>query len=258
MISTMDNLFDIKEKWALITGASRGLGKALAEGFASADSNLILLARDQIALEREASRLTQLYSVQTFVLPTDISSPEQIENSLKSLKEKSIEVDILVNNAGILKRSPFLEHSLEDWQAVFDTNVRGTFLISQIIAETMKLRNSGRIINIASILAVSGGLNVCSYASAKGATMQLTKAMSNELAPFNINVNSIAPGYFETDMTVPLQQNSVRKNALLARIPSGRFGKPHELVGPAIFLASRASSYVTGETIFVDGGWTGF
>jgi len=164
-------------------------------------------------------------------------------------------IDILVNNAGTIRRAPAADSTLEDWNAVLETNLSSVFRLSQLAGRTMLAQGSGKIINIASLLTFQGGVFVPSYAAAKGGVGQLTKALANEWASRGVNVNAIAPGYIETDNTAALRADPVRSRQILERIPAGRWGKPADLAGAAVFLASRASDYLHGHVLVVDGGW---
>jgi 2-deoxy-D-gluconate 3-dehydrogenase len=166
-------------------------------------------------------------------------------------------VDILVNNAGIIRRAPAVEHSDEDWDAVIEINLTAVFRLCRAAGAHMLARGSGKIVNIASLLSFQGGINVPSYSAAKGGVAQITKALANEWAGRGVNVNAIAPGYMRTENTRPLFQNEERRQAILERIPAGRWGEPEDLCGAAVFLASRASDYVHGHVLVVDGGWMG-
>jgi len=164
-------------------------------------------------------------------------------------------IDILVNNAGIIRRSPAVDHSEEDWQAIINVNLSSVFRLTQHAGRHMIAKGRGKIINIASLLTFQGGITVPSYAAAKGGVGQLTKAFANEWASKGVNVNAIAPGYFATDNTEALQKNPERSRQILERIPAGRWGEPEDLAGAAVFLASAASNYVHGHILVVDGGW---
>lgn len=239
--------FGLSGKTALITGASRGLGRAAAQALSSAGASVVLVGRDTKALEETRSTI----SGEATIIEADVTSTSDRERVFASMGP----VDILVNNAGIIRRNPVLDYTREDWDAVISADLTAVFEWSQAAARRMKENGGGKIINIASILSFFGGINVVAYAAAKGGVAQLTKEMANELAKYNIAVNAIAPGYFNTDATEQLRKNSERMNALLSRIPMGRFGNPEELAGAFVFLASKASDYVTGHILTVDGGF---
>jgi 2-deoxy-D-gluconate 3-dehydrogenase len=185
----------------------------------------------------------------------DLSDPSRALGVVQQAEQNLGPVDILVNNAGVIHRSPVLDYQEADWERVMSVNLKSVFLLSQAVARGMRERRRGKIIQIASLLSFQGGLNVAAYAASKGAVAQLTKAMANELAPHGVNVNAIAPGYIETDGTAALLQDTARNRQITERIPAGRWGKPEDLVGACIFLASAASDYVHGTLLLVDGGW---
>ena len=164
-------------------------------------------------------------------------------------------VDILVNNAGIIRRAPAIEYSAKDWDEVMAVNSRAVFFLCQAAARDMLRRKAGKIVNVASLLSFQGGVIVPAYSASKGAVAQLTKALANEWAPLGINVNAIAPGYMATDNTRALRDDPARSKAILDRIPAGRWGEPEDVAGAAVFLSSRASDYVNGHVLVVDGGW---
>ncbi|HEY4047631.1 MAG TPA: SDR family oxidoreductase, partial [Acidobacteriaceae bacterium] len=185
----------------------------------------------------------------------DLAKPVEITALWEAVKDSFGAIDILVNNAGTIHRSPAEEYALEDWQRVLDVNLSSVFLLSQLCGKEMITRGRGKIINIASLLAFQGGIRVPAYAASKGGVALLTKALSNEWAAKGVQVNAIAPGYFRTENTLPLQNDEVRNRQILERIPAQRWGEPEDLAGAAVFLASPASNYITGEVLVVDGGW---
>lgn len=247
--------FSLRGKKALVTGAARGLGRSIALGLAEAGADLFLLDRHfewEVAAEiRQMDRIC-------FTLETDLVAVGQ--NQAKEIIAQSIDqmngLDILVNNAGIIRRKPTIEYSENDWQAVLDVNLNSTFYLSQA-AGLYFLNNSikGKIINLASMLSFQGGFMVSSYTATKSALAGLTKALANEWAPYGINVNAIAPGYFITEVTAGIRSEATRNQAVLDRIPAGRYGDPSELKGLVVFLASSASDYMHGTIVPIDGGW---
>lgn len=248
------SLFDLTGRTAIVTGASRGLGSAAAEALAEAGANVVLVGRHAETLEPVGARLRG-HGVRTMTAVCDMSSPDDIRRTAAEAGEQFGAIDILVNNAGIIRRSPAEQYSLEDWNAVMAVNTTGVFVMAQEIGRGMIERGAGKIINIASLLSFSGGLNVVGYTASKSAIGGITRALANEWARHGVNVNAIAPGYFHTEATEALRQNTERYNTLLARIPAGRWGNPDDLKGAVLFLASRASDYVNGHTLVVDGGW---
>src|SRR5208337_4710181 len=185
----------------------------------------------------------------------DVSDPKVCEDLVETTVRELGSIDILVNNAGIIRRQPAAEFSAKNWSDVIEINLNAVFRFCQLAGRHMLAQGGGKIINIASLLSFQGGILVPSYAAAKGAVAQLTKALANEWAPRNVNVNAIAPGYMATDNTSALRADPVRSAAILARIPMGRWGLPSDLAGAAVFLASEASNYVQGHVLVVDGGW---
>ncbi|MBS1910825.1 MAG: SDR family oxidoreductase [Bacteroidetes bacterium] len=250
----MPTLFDCSGRTAIITGASRGLGAAAAQALAGAGANVALVGRDLGALEEQAS-LAEAQGVTAMTIVCDVGHHHEIPAAVAKARACFGAIDILVNNAGIIRRSPAEQYSLEDWNDVIGVNTTAAFLMAQETGREMIARGYGRIINIASLLSFSGGLNVVAYTASKSAIAGVTRALANEWGRHGVNVNAIAPGYFHTDATAALQQNTERYNALLARIPAGRWGDPADLQGAIVFLASAASTYVNGHILAVDGGW---
>jgi len=246
-------LFDLSGKVAVVTGAGRGLGKAMAVGLAMAGADLALVIH-QSSAEETVSEITRL-GRRAAVIRADLG----VEDEVRRVVEESLQafgaIDILVNNAGIIRRAPAAEHSLSDWQDVIDLNLKSVFLLSQWAGRHMLERGSGKIINVASMLSFQGGIFVPGYTASKHAVAGLTKAFANEWAGKGVQVNAIAPGYIETDNTEALRKDPVRNRQILERIPAGRWGRPEDLIGPVIFLASPASDYMNGHVLCVDGGW---
>ncbi|MBN1350482.1 2-dehydro-3-deoxy-D-gluconate 5-dehydrogenase KduD [candidate division KSB1 bacterium] len=244
--------FDLKEKVALVTGASRGIGQAIAGGFAAAGANLAIVARS--SLEKTAALIT-LQNRRCLALNADFQHTSAADEIIEAVLLEYGRIDILVNNAGMIRRTPAVDYSLKDWDDVMNVNIRTLFRLCQAVGKIMLKQEAGKIINIASLLSFSGGINVPAYAASKGAVAQLTKALANEWASRNINVNAIAPGYIITENTAALRKSAKRNQEITERIPAGRWGMPEDLVGTAIFLASEASDYVHGSVLVVDGGW---
>ncbi|WP_236838515.1 2-dehydro-3-deoxy-D-gluconate 5-dehydrogenase KduD [Caldalkalibacillus salinus] len=249
---SIENMFSLKGKTALVTGARTGIGQAIAVGLAQAGANLILLGhRDNM---QETSQLVSEAGVKSQTVLLDLSKPDKVAPFCQDLLAEH-RVDILVNNAGIIRREPAVDFSYDNWESVIDTNLNALFVLSQHIAKPMLERGYGKIINIASLLSFQGGITVPSYAASKHAVAGLTKALANEWAQKGIQVNAIAPGYISTNNTQALRENEERNAAILSRIPTGRWGEPDDLAGAAVFLASPASNYVNGHVLVVDGGW---
>ena len=247
------DLFRLDGKVALVTGAASGLGESIAVALASAGAQVAVHGNRRTADETAAKIGSGAAAFQA-----DLSSPDGAQTLFDAVLERFGRVDILVNNAGTISRAAAEETMLEDWMRVLQVNVTSAFQLSQLVARDVFARQgTGKIINIASLLSFQGGIRVPAYATSKGGLAQLTKALANEWAPRGIQVNAIAPGYFATTNTEALQADETRNRQILERIPAGRWGKPQDLAGAALFLASSASDYVTGTVLTVDGGWMG-
>jgi 2-dehydro-3-deoxy-D-gluconate 5-dehydrogenase len=246
--------FRLTRDVAIVTGASRGLGRAMAEALAEAGSNVILAARDEKTLETVAKGIRSL-GVTALVVPTDVTK----EGDLDRLVERSVKefgrIDILVNNAGATFRCPAMDFSIEDWDRVIAVNLRSVFLLSQKVARVMARQRGGRIINVASMTSEVGVPTIPPYAASKGGIRQLTKALAVEWAQHSIRVNAVGPGFFRTDMTETLYHDPDRHDKIINRVAIKRWGKPEDLKGAVVYLASKASEYVTGQILYVDGGY---
>lgn len=250
----MNNLFDLKGKVAVVTGGSRGLGKEMALGLASAGADVVIIAR---SVSSELLQEIEEQGVKTLGINFDLSKFEEYDSMIEEIVQKMGKIDILVNNAGVQRRHPSVEFPKEDWDFVMNINANSVFLLCQKVGRMMILQGSGKIINLASLLSFQGGYTVPAYAASKGAVIQFTKSLANEWASLGVNVNCIAPGYMATNMNTALMEDSKRSSQIMDRIPAGRWGKPEDTKGAAIFLASRASDYIHGHTIAIDGGWLG-
>jgi 2-dehydro-3-deoxy-D-gluconate 5-dehydrogenase len=249
-MSVLD-LFKLDGKTALVTGARRGIGKAMAVALAEAGADIIGVSKTLEAgsdVEREVTALGRKFRGYA----CDFAKRESVYGFLREI---TTPVDILVNNAGTILRKPAAEHPDEYWDQIIETDLNSQFVISREIGKTMLARGAGKIIFTASLLTFQGGITVPGYAASKGAIGQLTKALANEWAPRNVQVNAIAPGYVETDNTSALRADPQRASAILSRIPANRWGAPDDFKGATVFLASPASDYVTGSILVVDGGW---
>lgn len=245
--------FNLKDKVAIVTGASKGLGQGIALGLADAGANIVgvdILDMAQTKAEVEALNRNFLD------IKADLINIEPIQKIIDETVEQFNKIDILVNNAGIIRRADAIEFSEKDWDDVMNINIKTLFFFSQAVAKRYIEQGSpGKIINIASLLSFQGGIRVPSYTASKTAVMGITRLLANEWARYNININAIAPGYMVTDNTAPLRKDKERSKAILDRIPAEKWGEPEDLQGVAVFLASEASNYINGYTIAVDGGW---
>lgn len=248
--------FQLDGKTAVVTGAGRGIGRALAIGLAEAGADVALLSRTDEDLKGTAAAIEDL-GRQALVLPTDVTDREQVHRAITNVKSKWGKIDILVNNAGMNIRSRALEVTDDEWQTIMDTNLKSAFMMSQEAGKVMKEQESGgKIINIASVAGQVALRTGVVYASTKAALMQMTKVLAMEWGQYGINVNAIGPWYFKTPLTEKLLSDEAYVNDILAVTPLKRIGELPELVGPAVFLSSDAGNYVTGQTLFVDGGMT--
>ena len=247
-------IFDLSGKVGLITGAGRGLGRVFAQNLASAGADVVLASRTRSELETAAEEVAAL-GRKALPVVADVTQPEQVEAMVAVALERFGQIDILVNNAGMNIRKPVLEYPVEEFDQVLNLNLRSYFLVARKVGRHMVERRYGRVINITSILAAIGLPNQAAYATSKGGVTQLTKVMAIEWAPYHVTVNCIGPTYFETELTRPLYQDPERKSFIESRTPMGRWGQLAELHGAAIFLASDAAGFITGQTLFVDGGW---
>ncbi len=250
----MQELFDLSGKTALVTGASRGLGQAMAIALAKAGADVICLGSRPGSAD-ETVKIIQELGVKSWAYSADLSNEKELNLVLKEVDKQHSFVEILVNNAGTIERYPAIDTPLDSWKRVLDINLTAPFIIAQHFAREMVKNGKGKIINTASLLSFSGGITVPSYASSKHGIAGLTKALANEWAQYGIQVNAIAPGYFKTDNTQALQDNEERFAQISTRIPTGKWGEPGQLAGAAVFLASKASDYINGHVLTVDGGW---
>ena len=251
----MPSLFDLTGRTALITGSVRGIGFSLAEGLGEAGATVIVNGRQQPAVDEAVVRLrAKGYEARGAVF--DVAGEAAVIAAFEAFDKEGVEVDILINNAGIQFRKPMVELELKDWQRVLDTNLTAAFIVGREAAKRMIARGrGGKIINIASLVSEAARATVAPYTAAKGGIKMLTRSMAAEWARFNIQANSIGPGYILTEMNTALIENPEFDAWVKASNPAGRWGKPEELVGTAVYLASNASNYVNGQIIYVDGGW---
>ena len=250
----LHELFSLDGKRALVTGASRGLGRAIAEGLAAAGADVVCASTRRGGTDETAGAVRGL-GREAWQVEADLADRGAVLAMADEAERLAGAVDILVNNAGTIRRAPAAEYPLEQWDEVVRTNLDAVFVLCQRLGRGMVARGAGKIINIASLLSFSGGILVPAYTASKHAVAGLTKALANEWAARGVQINAIAPGYFRTDNTRALRDNSARASEISGRIPAGRWGKPEDLAGAAVFLASRASDYVNGHVLVVDGGW---
>ncbi|GGG08849.1 2-dehydro-3-deoxy-D-gluconate 5-dehydrogenase KduD [Paenibacillus abyssi] len=245
--------FDLSGKTAVVTGAGRGLGKAIALGLAEAGADVVLVTNRSSAddVKREIEALGR----RALAVQADVGDRSQLPGIIEQALQHFGRIDILVNNAGIIRRTPAVDHAYTDWQEVLDVNLNSVFTLCQLAGKEMIRQGSGKIINIASMLSFQGGITVPGYTASKHAVAGLTKALANEWASKGIQVNAIAPGYMSTDNTEALRDDPVRSKQILERIPAGRWGELQDMKGPAVFLASSAADYMNGHILCVDGGW---
>jgi len=247
------NPFDLSGKVALVTGANTGLGQGMAIALAEAGADIALIGRSEPT--ETLAKIAEI-GVKSHSILTDLGNADAVGDIVAEAVSELGRADILVNNAGIIKRNEAIDFTPTEWDSVMDVNLRTLFFLSQAFARHLVAEDkAGKIINIASMLTFQGGIRVPSYTASKSAVGGLTKALANEWAGHNINVNAIAPGYFATNNTAALQADEKRNTEILGRIPSGRWGNPSDMGGAIVFLASSASDYVQGITLPVDGGW---
>jgi len=249
--------FRLDGRVALVTGASRGLGAAMAAALAGAGADVVLHASERPA-EATAAAIRERSGRRVVLLTADLAVPAAANQLVAQAIAAHGRLDILVNNAGTIRRRPASDHTDEDWDTVVAVNLSSVFRLCRAAGRHMlERRQGGKIVNIASLLSFQGGLTVPGYAAAKGGVAQLTKSLANEWAAHHINVNAIAPGYMVTDNTTALREDPIRARQILERIPAGRWGEPGDLGGAVVFLASSAADYVHGHILVVDGGWMG-
>ena len=250
----MSDLFSLKGRIALVTGSAQGLGYTIARGMQDAGATVVFSDVSAGALEKTLAALkAEGREAHGYVF--DISDEAQAAAAVSAIEQEVGPIDILVNNAGIHRRSPLIDMPVENWRKVIDVNLSGAFIVGRAVARGMIARGYGKIINIASLNALMVRPNIGNYCAAKGGIVTLTKSMATEWGAYHINVNAIGPGYFLTDLTKPLSEDPAFDEWVKSEVPLRRWGDPKDLVGVAVMLASPASDYISGQTIYVDGGW---
>lgn len=247
--------FSLKGKCGLVTGAGSGIGKGMATGLAEAGAKVALAGRNIEKLDKTAAEMTTS-GLDAVPFQVDMAQPDSISNLVDSVLNETGKIDFLFNNAGMIHRAPAEDFPIEEWENMIKVNLTGPFLLSQAVARHMIEKGiKGSIVNTSSLIAVFGGVTVPAYAATKGGLTQLTKSMCNDFAKYGIRVNAIGPGWVKTEMTEAIQNNPERFQAISSRIPLGRWADPEDLAGLAVFLASEASAYISGQVIFIDGGY---
>lgn len=248
------SMFSLNDKVAIVTGAGRGLGAAMAKGLAEAGAS-VLVADIDLSMAADTAHTIEKLGVKALPVKVDVGDASDVQKMVDTAVQSFGTVDILINNAGINRRNPCIDMSEEDWDAVIRVNLKGTFLCAREVGKILVPKKSGKVINITSLLSIVAQPNRGPYASSKGAVSQLTKVLALEWAPYNINVNAIAPGYTATELNTKLMEDKAVYDELTSRIPMGRWAQPEELNGTVVYLASDASNYVTGQILAVDGGY---
>lgn len=249
------DFFKLEGKTAIVTGGNTGIGQGFVVALAKSGADLFVPTHTQGKNWEETRQLVEQEGRRIEFIQADLTKKEDREKVIKRCMDVYGRIDILVNNAGTIRRAPLLEYKDEDWKAVIDTNLNAVYHLSQEVANIMVKQGAGKIINIASMLSFQGGKFVPPYTVSKHGIAGLTKAFANELASYNIQINAIAPGYIETANTAPIIADEKRNQEILSRIPAEKWGSPFDLMGAVVFLASRASDYVNGHILAVDGGW---
>ena len=244
--------FRVDGQIAVVTGGTKGIGKAIVLALAEAGADIVVVSRrPNQDVEKRVLALRRRY----MHYPADLTNRDQTKKVIPAVLEKMGDVQILVNNAGIIRRSPAADQSEDDWDSTLETDLTSTFLLSQAAGRIMLKKGKGKIINIASVLAFQGGINVVAYTSAKHGVVGLTKAFANDWASKGVNVNALAPGFFATELTEPIKKDPERSKSIIARTPAARWGLPEDIAAATVFLASPASDFIHGVVLPVDGGW---
>lgn len=250
------SLFNLSGKTALITGGSRGIGLAVAKGLAQHGADIVIIARNEKQLDKAKKQIQTSTGKKVWTFQFDLANIKQIKRLFRNINSKTAGIDILVNCAGTTRRAPAEEVDLKDWNQVIEVNLTAVLVMSQVFCQHLKQAGvGGKIINIGSLTCHAARPTTAAYASSKAGVLMLTKTLAVEWAKYNINVNAIGPGYIATDLTAPLQADEDFNRWVLSKTPLGRWGQPDDIVGTAVFLASSASDFITGQIIYVDGGW---
>jgi len=253
----MKDLFELEGKVAIVTGGNRGIGKAIARGFATMGVNLILVARDSVKTAEAAQEVRNEFGIRVLAVKVDVQQEQEINTMVAEALDAFGRIDILVNNAGGNIRKMPQDYLIAEWDEVLNTNLRSAFLCSKAVYPAMKETGSGKVINIGSMTSIFGGAKLAPYGASKGGILQLTRSLAVAWAPDNIQVNAILPGWINTDLTAQARKEIPGLNErVLARTPVGHWGNPDDLTGSAIFLASHASDFITGVALPVDGGYS--
>ncbi|MFO0013517.1 MAG: SDR family NAD(P)-dependent oxidoreductase [Planctomycetota bacterium] len=253
---SVSNPFQLDGRFALITGGSRGLGRVFAETLAQAGASIVIVSRDEERCRSVAQELEQCFKRPMYAFGCDVAREDQVNALFRAVDSSVPHVDILINSAGLNRRNPIADLQVEDWDDVVDANLKAPFLMARKFGPPMAERGWGRIIHLGSILSAIGIPGRTPYAASKAGLLGLTRTLALEWATRNVTVNALCPGPFKTDMNLELTRDPVRFQEFVQKIPMGRWGELTELTGPILFLASEASSYMTGQTLFIDGGWT--
>lgn len=253
MNNFLNDLFSLEGKAIIVTGGNTGLGLAYSKALMEAGANLLVTTFDDNV--SELSEFASKVNKKLVFVKGDLTKKETRDEVVKKCLEVYGKIDVLVNNAGTIRRAPLLEYKEEDWQAVIDINLNAVYHLSQAVAKEMVKQGNGKIVNIASMLSFQGGKFVPPYTASKHGVVGITKAFANELAEKNIQVNAIAPGYIKTANTAPIRADEARNKEILNRIPAGRWGETEDLMGGVIFLSSKASDYINGHVLAIDGAW---
>ncbi len=248
-------LFSLRDKVALVTGAGKGLGKSMALALSESGAHVVVVSRTLSDIEATAKEI-QENGVKSIPIAVDVTKEEDVVRMVETILREFKTIDILVNNVGTFIGGPLLELSMDDWHKTLEINLTSTYLCSKVVGKHMVERQNGKIINISSALGIFGARDSGAYCASKGGVIQLTKALAIEWAKYNINVNSIAPYSLETEKTRTMLENEKVKKTLISKIPLSRIGQPSDVSGTVVFLASKASDYITGQVIFVDGGFS--